>query len=304
MKESIENNYNITLDYINDENNNYSFKYKNEDYIFTFFNRGKNELDEIIKCNEELKKMNIKTLLFVPNKYNTIITTINETNYVLLHVPTNYKQQVDLTEIIENNKKLVLKNDYTNLYRNNWANLWSEKLDYYEYQIRELGKEKEVILDTFGYYEAMAINAIGLINNNNYTFDEQKDRLTLSHRRVFFPNYKLNFYNPLNYIFDLEIRDIAEYIKTDFFYGTEAYLDLKTFLNSVRLSNYSYQMFYARLLYPSYYFDVYDKIMNKQMEQQAMLNIISKSQDYETFLKKAYLEISRYAKIDNIPWLS
>ena len=105
MKESIEQNYNITLDYINDENNNYSFKYKNEDYIFTFFNRGKNELDEIIKCNEELKKMNIKTLLFVPNKFNNIITTINETNYVLLHVPNNYKQEVDLTEIIGNKKK-------------------------------------------------------------------------------------------------------------------------------------------------------------------------------------------------------
>ncbi len=304
MKESIEQNYNITLDYINDENNNYSFKYKNEDYIFTFFNRGKNELDEIIKCNEELKKMNIKTLLFVPNKFNNIITTINETNYVLLHVPNNYKQEVDLTEIIGNNKKLVLKHNYTNLYRNNWANLWSEKLDYYEYQIRELGKDKDVILDTFGYYEAMAINAISLINNNNYVFDEQKDKLTLSHRRIFFPNYKLNFYNPLNYIFDLEIRDIAEYIKTDFFYGTEAYLDLKTFLNSVRLSNYSYQMFYARLLYPSYYFDIYDKIMNKQKDQQEMLNIISKSQDYEMFLKKAYLEISKYAKIDKIPWLS
>lgn len=304
MKESIEQNYNITLDYINDENNNYSFKYKNEDYIFTFFNRGKNELDEIIKCNEELKKMNIKTLLFVPNKFNNIITTINETNYVLLHVPNNYKQEVDLTEIIGNNKKLVLKHDYTNLYRNNWANLWSEKLDYYEYQIRELGKDKDVILDTFGYYEAMTINAISLINNNNYVFDEQKDKLTLSHRRIFFPNYKLNFYNPLNYIFDLEIRDIAEYIKTDFFYGTEAYLDLKTFLNSVRLSNYSYQMFYARLLYPSYYFDIYDKIMNKQKDQQEMLNIISKSQDYEMFLKKAYLEISKYAKIDKIPWLS
>lgn len=304
MKESIEQNYNITLDYINDENNNYSFKYKNEDYIFTFFNRGKNELDEIIKCNEELKKMNIKTLLFVPNKFNNIITTINETNYVLLHVPNNYKQEVDLTEIIGNNKKLVLKHDYTNLYRNNWSNLWSEKLDYYEYQIRELGKDKDVILDTFGYYEAMAINAISLINNNNYVFDEQKDKLTLSHRRIFFPNYKLNFYNPLNYIFDLEIRDIAEYIKTDFFYGTEAYLDLKTFLNSVRLSNYSYQMFYARLLYPSYYFDIYDKIMNKQKDQQAMLNIISKSQDYEMFLRKAYLEISKYAKIDKIPWLS
>lgn len=304
MKESIEQNYNITLDYINDENNNYSFKYKNEDYIFTFFNRGKNELDEIIKCNEELKKMNIKTLLFVPNKFNNIITTINETNYVLLHVPNNYKQEVDLTEIIGNNKKLVLKHDYTNLYRNNWSNLWSEKLDYYEYQIRELGKDKDVILDTFGYYEAMAINAISLINNNNYVFDEQKDKLTLSHRRIFFPNYKLNFYNPLNYIFDLEIRDIAEYIKTDFFYGTEAYLDLKTFLNSVRLSNYSYQMFYARLLYPSYYFDIYDKIMNKQKDQQEMLNIISKSQDYEMFLKKAYLEISKYAKIDKIPWLS
>lgn len=304
MKESIESNYNIQIDYLNDENGLYSFKYRNEDYIFTFCNRNKNELEEIVKCTEELKRLKIKTLLFVANISNDIITKINDTNYILLKVPVNYKERIDLTDIIDNNKKLILKESYLNLYRNNWAKLWIEKINYYEYQIREMGKDKETILDTFGYYESMAINAIQLVNKVENQYQKSRDKVTLSHRRIHYPNYSLNYFNPLNFIFDLEVRDIAEYIKADFFYGEESFFDLKTYLESVRLSPYGYQMFYARLLYPSYYFDAYDKVMNEKMSQECLIKIIEKSNEYEEFLKKAYLEISKYANIDKINWLT
>lgn len=304
MKESIESNYNILIDYLNYENDIYSFKYKNEDYIFAFCNRNKNELEEIVKCTEELKHLKIKTLLFVANISNNIITKINDTNYILLKVPVNYKERIDLTDIIENNKKLILKETYLNLYRNNWAKLWIEKINYYEYQIREMGKDKDAILDTFGYYETMAINAIQLVNKVESQYQKSIDKVTLSHRRIYYPNYSLNYYNPLNFIFDLEVRDIAEYIKADFFYGEESLLDLKTYLESVELSPYGYQMFYARLLYPSYYFDAYDKVMNKKIGEDCLIKIIEKSSEYEKFLKKAYLEISKHAHIEKISWLT
>ena len=42
-------------------------------------------------------------------------------------------------------------------------------------------------------------------------------RIVLSHRRVFYPNYKLNYLNPLSFVFDLEVRDVAEYLKAMFF---------------------------------------------------------------------------------------
>ena len=208
-------------------------------------------------------------------------------------------------EIIENNKKLKLNDTSSNLYRNNWSKLWQDKIDYLEYQISELGHDKEIIINSFSYYIGLAENAIELVNHTQKNVKSSSlDYISLSHRRIFYPNYKLNYYNPLSFIFDLEVRDIAEYLKAYFFSNQDAFLELTTYLKTVKLGLYSYQMLYARLLYPSYYFDLYTEIMEKNKNQDALLNIITKVDDYETFLKKAYLEISKYAPIEKIEWLN
>ena len=62
-------------------------------------------------------------------------------------------------------------------------------------------------------------------------------------------------------------------------------------------------MLFARLLYPSYYFDLYDAIMNHDESEEKLISIIAKVDDFELFLKEAYLEISKYASIDKINWL-
>ena len=62
-------------------------------------------------------------------------------------------------------------------------------------------------------------------------------------------------------------------------------------------------MFYARLLYPSYYFDVYDLVMKKNVNEEELVEIVKRSNDYEEFLKKTYLEISKYVRLDKIDWI-
>ena len=62
-------------------------------------------------------------------------------------------------------------------------------------------------------------------------------------------------------------------------------------------------MLYARLLYPSYYFDIYEEVMNKERNEEDLVSIIKKSSAYEIFLKEAYLEITKYAPIEKIDWL-
>ena len=62
-------------------------------------------------------------------------------------------------------------------------------------------------------------------------------------------------------------------------------------------------MLYARLLYPSYYFDIYEDVMNNDGDQEKIIPIINKVPEYEIFLKKAYLEISRYTNLERIDWL-
>src|SRR5699024_9169729 len=147
----------------------------------------------------------------------------------------------------------TLNNYNSKLYRNNWENLWMQKVDYFEYQIRELGLDKQVIKNSFSYYIGLAENAISYVHNVKLKYPSQ-GTIVLSHRRIFYPNYKLNYLNPLSFIFDLEVRDIAEYLKAMFFSEddeSEVLEELKSFLKIKRLTIYEYNMLYARLLYPS-----------------------------------------------------
>ena len=207
--------------------------------------------------------------------------------------------------MVKISEKLVLNNNKSNLYRNNWGTLWSEKIDYFEYQVRELSIEKDVVKNSFSYYVGMAENAISYVNNTNMKYGMDVYRIVLSHRRVFYPNYKLNYLNPLSFVFDLEVRDIAEYLKAMFFKKDISFCldELSSYLKIRHLSLYEYQMLYARLLYPTYYFDVYESVMNKNGDEEELVNIIKKCDSYEEFLKNAYLEISKYAKIDKIEWI-
>lgn len=62
-------------------------------------------------------------------------------------------------------------------------------------------------------------------------------------------------------------------------------------------------MLYARLLYPSYYFDIYENVMNHTEEEEKLIPIIDLASEYEVFLKEAYIEINKYAPIEGINWI-
>ena len=62
-------------------------------------------------------------------------------------------------------------------------------------------------------------------------------------------------------------------------------------------------MLYARLLYPSYYFDIYEDIMNNNGDEEKLIPIINKVNDYQEFLKNAYFEISKYTNLEKIDWI-
>ena len=151
----------------------------------------------------------------------------------------------------------------------------------------------------------LAENAIAYANNTNNKFSLNSfDKICLNHRRLDFPNLTKEYYNPLLFIFDLQVRDIAEYLKSAFFKSEmDAWIEFKTFINFQKRSIYEYQMFYARMLYPSYYFDMYEKIMNGEESEEKLIFYIEKSKNYEQFLKNMYYEIIKIVQIEKIDWL-
>ncbi len=301
MKESIEYYYNLTIDELFIEKDVYHFKLENRDFYFNYFSRDVKDLEDIIKCNIELKNHGINTHIILKNINNDYLTKIEDQNYILIEV-INKGEIISISDIIDYNRKFILI-DSSNLYRNNWSYLWQTKIDYIESQLKEI-KTNIIIENSIDYYIGLAENAIYYVNMIEKKYPiSNLDKIVLSRKRIYFPNYKLNYLNPLSFIFDLEVRDVAEYIKSYFFAGENAMVELETFLKSTHLTTYSYNMLFARLLYPSYYFDIYEKIVNTNEKSEKILKVISLNEEYEKFLKKAYELISKYAPLENIEWL-
>ncbi len=303
MKESIEYFYNISIKDINEDNELYSFLLHDNIYMFVEYKRSENEINDIIEVSRELKYKNTLVFDIMYNKDNKVISKVDGNDYLLLKIPLNYNEEIDLFDMIS--KNFVVSSSHLKNYKNNWGDLWSKKTDYYEYQVSELGSEKYAILDSFSYYVGLSENAIAIVNKMNKLYNNGVDStIILSHRRIFYPNIILNYYNPLSFLFDLKVRDIAEYIKSTFIAGEDSFLELSIYLKSSRLTHYEYNMFYARLLYPTYYFDLYEKIITDNYSENEIINIVKLVDEYELFLKKAYLELSKYAVIENIEWLN
>lgn len=304
MKDIINYYYNFDVDIINEYNNGCYFSLFGEEFYFVFFNRTESELNDLVALSNELKNKGIRVHDIILNRDKKLLTKVGEVYYVMLKLNTIKYEQVSFITMCEILNKLKLNNRSSKLYRNNWGELWSEKIDYLEYQIKEIGKDKSLILDSFSYYVGLAENAISYVNKINKVIGiSDQDNITLSHRRVFYPNLNLNYFNPLSFVFDLEVRDVAEYLKIEFFNDEDSLLDLKTYLKMKPLTSYGYHMLYARLLYPSYYFDIYESIMNSGEDEENLMKIINKVNDYEIFLKDAYYEISKYTHLEHIDWI-
>ena len=236
MKEIVNYYYNFDVEEVEENKNYLSFNYYGENFYFVFFNRTEEELKDIVELCIELKYKGIRVHDIVLNRDNSLVTKVGENNYLLLKLNTNKNDIVDFISVSEMTNKLKLNRSNSKLYRNNWGELWSKKIDYFEYQIKELGKDKKIIIDSFSYYIGLAENAISYVNKINKVIGMGEfDNITLSHRRIFYPNTNLNYLNPLSFIFDLEIRDIAEYLKIEFFNGEDSLLDLITYLKIKRM---------------------------------------------------------------------
>jgi len=305
MEQFLKYFYDIYIDNIYKKDNKYYFYKDNSLFCVTKNYRLPEELKDILGiCYEMQSRFPVSQIVF--NKFGQISSDYDNNNYILLKINTSMSSDITINDIIKINNSLFLNKDKKELYRNNWAKLWESKVDYFEYQIKELGRNKKIILNSFSYYIGLAENAISIANICElYNKDNMNEKVVLSHRRINYPCMEYEFYNPLEYIFDIQVRDISEYLKSMFFYTDRNHTikELKNYLLSTRLSNYEANMLYARLLYPTYYFDIYEKVIEDLEEESELLDIINKVDEYELFLKEAYFELSRMHKIEQINWI-
>ena len=289
--------YDIKVDKLEFCDDYYSFIFRNNYYKLYLINDYIN-INNVVNINNYLVNNTLVSKI-IKNKDGKYVSSYNNQNFILIEIYVNIHKKITLDEIsyIDNS---LYKNDK----KIDWGMLWSKKIDYLEEVINENGKKYPLIVDSFNYFVGMAENAISYFNSimipNNYY-------LTISHKEIRINDTIEVLYNPLNIIFDYRVRDIAEYIKNAFFLNNniDNNIDneLDIYLKNNNLNIIDIKLLIARLLYPSFYFELYEDILIKNKSENIIVGIVNKLPEYEKYLDNIINYFSNYYEIDSIRWL-
>ncbi len=293
MKNVINYYYNILFDDIHQTNQDFYFDINDSRYFFILFEGDISSLQNTYKLQEELLQRNLYVHQILLNKDGQIVTFVNGNPYILLKAlyyseKINFKYVISFSQIIMNPKESY-----------DWKILWSEKNDHLEYQINQTKNRYPLINESFNYFIGLGETSIELLNE----IKKQNIPQTIAHRRINSNNTIFELYNPLNLIIDTRTRDVAEYFKSKFFNTGNIDKDLEDFLKNARLTTAEYYLFFARMLYPTYYFDLYEEIISGKKDEKEIKKITDKINDYEKILKKIYSYYKNFLPLTSIEWL-
>lgn len=296
MKNVVNYYYNLFPSEIHQKDKKFSFKIDNIEYVLMQFQNNPTKIEKINYILDYLNRANINYNQIVKNNANNILTYVSNIPYILIKNNINNSDNIILSDLIwfqKYTKGIITdKIDLENL-----SNLWMDKVDYFEYQVSQFGIKFPIIRHSFNYFIGMAENAISVLN----TILKKEIVGTISHFRVSFHDRISDLYNPLNFIIDSKIRDVCEYFKEKMFFY-DIYDEAIYYFNYNYFSSDEIVLFLARLLFPTYYFDICEKIMFDNDEDYLKI-IVSKVNIYENNIKQIYRFLKSKYEIPEILWL-
>lgn len=288
MKEIIRYFYNINVDEYSEKNDSYIFRNDVKVYIFK---RNKNRIEDLENICNICRNYRLNIHKVIINKDNKISTIFNGNEYILLEVCSNNK-------IVEK-KHFNLNSRITIPYI--LEDNWSKKVDYYAKQIFEFGIENKELVKLANYYIGMAENAITLYNE---ALEEGDYQCSIQHRRIYYPNYAINYFDPTELVIDCRVRDFAEFYKSKFFYDQVSIEEILYDIDNNNFSASEIKLFVARMLYPTYFFDLFEKnIIRENNDQKLLKEFIEKNSSYLSLLNNLEIKISQKFNLNLIYWI-
>lgn len=284
--EFIKNNYLINIDEYFYKNNYIFYKNRNNYYFISEVKNKKN----LYKLYYYFINGYFYKIIF--NKKGKFISTYQNKDYILLkYIKYNFK----LEDLIYKNK-LALSNKKKLL---TWRNIWIDRSNYIEEKYQKIINKYNIIDESIDYFYGLLEAAIYLLRD----YQKYYDYLYLQHILI---NY-FDYFNPCNIKLDVKERDFSNYLKYLFFSNKykDIYID-KIIINN--LDNYNFNLILARLIYPDYYFNLLDElidnnyIFNNNIFDE-IKNIILLVDDYELYISNIYrvlLENKVIKKVDFI----
>ena len=312
MNNYIDYYYNLYPNTIEKVGRNYRFFLNNEKYYIIMYERNLEEMDTLVKLNKEMIERGSLVHEIVLTKDGKAVFLCDNNSYALLRVYINENIPIKIEDIfymLDYNDTIKPNNI---IGRMNWANLWSSKVDYFEYHIGHLIKKYPYIYKTIDYYLGLAENAISYVKD----IKMPASLISICHRRIGVTSTLFDLYNPFNLVIDYKATDVAEYIKSVFFYGENSCVEgvvnsenmivdkcniiLERIFKKYIFDNEALKLLFARLLFPSYYFDLYENVIDNSLNENVISCIIKKSSAYEEFLKIILLK----TPIPYVEWLA
>lgn len=293
MKNVINYYYTLYPENIFQNKDEYYFFINNTRYTFIEYKEDIKEIDKIYNMHLNILKRNMYVHPIILNKDGKALTMIKEKPYILMQT-VYYGEKINIQNIISFSSVEANTNKETT-----WEELWKNKNDYIEYQINLLGNKYKILKKSMYYYLGLGENAIQLLNITQ----PKNIRMYYSHKRIDRKNTTYDLYNPLNINIDTKVRDISEYLKQSFFSKEDIEKDLEYYLKTSNLTLEEHILFFSRMLYPTYYYDMIEKILKNEKEEKEILNIISRVDEYENIIKKLYKYYKTFINLPLIEWL-
>ena len=304
MKNTINYYYNLNPNKINMLFNYYYFYVDNELYYFSIYTKNVNDVEAVYRFNQELLSKNVLVNEIINNRSKTIITYVNQVPYILTKINVNINKPITLSEIsyLSNVKISYIKE----LMRDNWGNLWINKIDYLEYHHEQNYQKFPLLSDSFNYFVGLSENAISYLNQAVAKLSpERSDIGVLSHDVMNLDDTAYSLYDIQNIIIDHKASDIAEYIKISFFKDNYSIFDeLDEYFRYHYFSFFGIELIIARVLWPSFYFELYDGIVRNKLNEASILKITSRLNEYEKYLKDVFNYFHKYYPITEISWIT
>ena len=302
MKNIINYYYQMNIENIHLSNGIYYFTYKNNNYMFIPFNNDYILLNYLYILNQLVLQKSIYyheimlnkdrlPYLFVDGKCYCLLRESNLINYTISFYDLSLEK-------IEFNSKL------TRLIRFPWSDLWSNKLDYLENILTHLELSYKNVLPICLYFMGLAENAIEYVNEilENERL-KKEDELVISHTRIDINESIKELYSPLNLIVDHPSRDISEYLKSLFAHNDYDYNEIEEYIMSLNFSDVGLKLLYGRMLYPSFFFDLWDEVIADKKIYNDLLIYENRLEEYRIFLKEIYYIIKKRTYLEEVRWI-
>ena len=233
----------------------------------------------------------------VNNKFNRLFTCYDNNCYILVEYENRDNNIYDLVRNY-NSFKTMLEGQCK------WRDSWIDRSDYIQKLYSSVIGKYAIIDESIDYYYGMLEFAIYYLRDSFY--DEY---LYIQHCYCKFDKY--SFYNPSCVKLDIKERDFSNYIKYLFFSGMYEKVNIVDIIND-NIDRYDFNFVIGRLIYPDYYFDLFDKLVcydcicESELDNiiEDVCDVVLKVYEYEKYIVSIYDAVSLKKDIKKVDFFN